>query len=187
MCILLISTLFVLLAANMSLDDFALLDWRAIVLLLVVLFVLRPIGAQVSALGSTLTKNERLLLSWIAPRGIGQNDNRRLKAFGTMYRHDPDSVTGAVHLTFDFKVVGFHPDQKPGQAIDCALLIGHRLGQKRINAILGLLPKTREKLLAPVMARQNPLDKIIGAQEIGVIAQVVQYPLGFWEFRAAVT
>lgn len=68
--ILLISTLFVLLAANMSLDDFALLDWRAILLLIVVLFVLRPIGAQLSALGSSLTSNERLLLSWIAPRGI---------------------------------------------------------------------------------------------------------------------
>lgn len=68
--ILLISTLFVLLAANMSLDDFALLDWRAFIVLLVVLFVLRPIGAQLSTLGSPLTRNERLLLSWIAPRGI---------------------------------------------------------------------------------------------------------------------
>lgn len=68
--ILLISTLFLLLAANITLADFGLLDWRALLLLLIVLFVLRPIGAQLSALGSSLTRNERLLLSWIAPRGI---------------------------------------------------------------------------------------------------------------------
>ncbi|MBP7960464.1 MAG: cation:proton antiporter [Caldilineaceae bacterium] len=65
-----ISVLFIILAANIGLDQLALLDWRSLVLLVVVLFVLRPVGIQLSALGSDLTRNERTFLSWIAPRGI---------------------------------------------------------------------------------------------------------------------
>lgn len=68
--VLFISGLFIQLAANISLDDLALLDWRAFVLLIVVMFVLRPLGVQLSSLGSMLNRNERLFLSWIAPRGI---------------------------------------------------------------------------------------------------------------------
>lgn len=68
--ILLISTLFILLAANVTMADLQLLDWRAFVLLAIVLFVIRPLGVQFSALGSDLTAKERLFLSWIAPRGI---------------------------------------------------------------------------------------------------------------------
>jgi len=68
--VLLISTLFILLAANVTMADLALLDWRALVLLAIVLFVIRPIGVQISALGSNLNWNERLFLSWVAPRGI---------------------------------------------------------------------------------------------------------------------
>lgn len=68
--ILLISTLFVLLAANTQYSDLQLLNWQSLVLLAVVIFILRPIGAQLSALGSSLNRNERLFLSWIAPRGI---------------------------------------------------------------------------------------------------------------------
>ncbi|MEM7133357.1 MAG: sodium:proton antiporter [Chloroflexota bacterium] len=68
--VLLISTLFILLAANTSVEDLAVLNWRSILLLAVVILVLRPIGIQLSAIGSTLSRNERLFLSWIAPRGI---------------------------------------------------------------------------------------------------------------------
>ncbi|MEZ4714361.1 MAG: sodium:proton antiporter [Caldilineaceae bacterium] len=68
--VLLISTLFILLAANTSLAELQMLDWRAFAVLAVVILLLRPIGVQLSALGSTLSRNERLFLSWIAPRGI---------------------------------------------------------------------------------------------------------------------
>lgn len=65
-----ISGLFILLAASIQLEALALLDWRSIVLLAVVIFVIRPINIQVSAIGSRLTGKERLFLSWVAPRGI---------------------------------------------------------------------------------------------------------------------
>ncbi len=68
--ILLISTLFILLAANFTREDLALLNWRSLVLLAVVMLVLRPLSVQASTLGSSLTKQERLFLSWIGPRGI---------------------------------------------------------------------------------------------------------------------
>lgn len=68
--VLLISTLFILLAANFTRESLGMLDWRAFVVLAVVMLVLRPIGALLSSIGSTLSRNERLFLAWIAPRGI---------------------------------------------------------------------------------------------------------------------
>lgn len=68
--VLLISTLFILLAANVQMSDLALLDWRTLLLLAIIMGVLRPLGVQISALRSSLSVNERLFLSWVAPRGI---------------------------------------------------------------------------------------------------------------------
>lgn len=65
-----ISSLFIVLAAGIQLETLALLDWRSLLLLAVVIFIIRPINMQVSAIGSKLTSKERLFLSWIAPRGI---------------------------------------------------------------------------------------------------------------------
>ena len=53
-----------------EMETLLMLDWRSLVLLGIVIFVLRPVAIQLSAIGSNLTRNERLFLSWIAPRGI---------------------------------------------------------------------------------------------------------------------
>ncbi|MBI3959229.1 MAG: sodium:proton antiporter [Chloroflexi bacterium] len=76
-----ISGLFILLAASIQLETLALLDWRSLLLLAVVIFVIRPINIQVSAIGSKLTGKERLFLSWIAPRGIVAAAITALSAF----------------------------------------------------------------------------------------------------------
>ncbi len=68
--ILLISTLFILLAANFTRELLAMLDWRAFVVLAIVVLVLRPLGVFLSSIRSSLERNEKLFLSWIAPRGI---------------------------------------------------------------------------------------------------------------------
>ncbi len=68
--VLLISSLFILLAANITRADLAMLNWQALLVLAVVILVLRPAGALLSTLGSDLTRNERLFLSWVAPRGL---------------------------------------------------------------------------------------------------------------------
>lgn len=68
--VLLISMLFILLAARMDLTAFTALGWPALGVFLAIQFLARPLNAQISALGSKLTLAERHLLAWIAPRGI---------------------------------------------------------------------------------------------------------------------
>lgn len=68
--ILLVSGLFIVLAARLHVEDFAALDWRALAFLAVVVLVVRPAAVSLSALGSNLTWSERLVLCWMAPRGI---------------------------------------------------------------------------------------------------------------------
>ncbi|MBQ0733749.1 cation:proton antiporter [Aquimarina celericrescens] len=69
--VLLISILFILLAANINIEDLKLiLNWKAVLLFGVVVFVVRPIGVFLSSIGSGLKTNERLFISWVGPRGI---------------------------------------------------------------------------------------------------------------------
>jgi NhaP-type Na+/H+ or K+/H+ antiporter len=69
--VLLISILFILLAANISLDDLMLIyNWQTGVLLAVIIFFLRPLGVFLCTTGSTLKTNEKLFISWVGPRGI---------------------------------------------------------------------------------------------------------------------
>ncbi len=69
--VLLISILFILLAANINIDDLMLLyRWETAALFASVVFILRPIGVFLSTIGSKLQFNEKLFISWVGPRGI---------------------------------------------------------------------------------------------------------------------
>ena len=69
--ILLISILFILLAANINIDEMLLIyNWNTLFLFLVVVFILRPIGVFLSTHKSKLKFNEKLFISWVGPRGI---------------------------------------------------------------------------------------------------------------------
>lgn len=68
--VLLISGLFILLAARIDFSQFALLGWGALLVLLVLQFIARPLSVLVATAGSSLNWRERALLSWIGPRGI---------------------------------------------------------------------------------------------------------------------
>ena len=69
--VLLISILFILLAANINIEDLMLIyNWNTVVLFAVVVFVLRPIGIFLSTHKSTLKLNEKIFISWVGPRGI---------------------------------------------------------------------------------------------------------------------
>ncbi len=68
--VLLISGLFIILAARLDTEQFLQIGWLSLVLLLVVQFIARPLKILVSTWGSDLTTKERVILSWIAPRGI---------------------------------------------------------------------------------------------------------------------
>lgn len=69
--VLLISILFILLAANFNIEDIYLLnDWKVLVLFLFIILVLRPIAVYASSNQSTLSFNEKAFISWVGPRGI---------------------------------------------------------------------------------------------------------------------
>jgi CPA1 family monovalent cation:H+ antiporter len=67
---LLISGLFILLAARLDFSELAAVGWPALLVLLALQFVARPLKIFVCSIGSTLSFKEKLLLSWIGPRGI---------------------------------------------------------------------------------------------------------------------
>ncbi|WP_111308691.1 cation:proton antiporter [Confluentibacter sediminis] len=69
--VLLISILFILLAANINIEDLLLIyNWNAVILFALVVFIIRPLGVFLSTYGSTLKFNEKLFISWVGPRGI---------------------------------------------------------------------------------------------------------------------
>jgi hypothetical protein len=68
--VLLISALFILLAARVDLELLTQVGLGAILVLLAVQFIARPINVWISAIGSSVNWREKALLSWIAPRGI---------------------------------------------------------------------------------------------------------------------
>ncbi|HEY7774569.1 MAG TPA: sodium:proton antiporter [Marinagarivorans sp.] len=68
--IVLISGLFIILAARIDPNQLLLLGTPVILLLLVLQFVARPLSVLASTVKTSLSWRERALLAWIAPRGI---------------------------------------------------------------------------------------------------------------------
>ncbi|MBM4071625.1 MAG: sodium:proton antiporter [Planctomycetes bacterium] len=68
--VLLISSLFIILAARLELEDFTGLGLDSFLFLGALILVARPAAVLLSTIGSTLTWQERLFLAWMAPRGI---------------------------------------------------------------------------------------------------------------------
>ena len=69
--VLLISILFILLSANISVEDLLLIyNWKTAILFAVIIFIVRPIGVFLSTAKSGLSTKEKLFISWVGPRGI---------------------------------------------------------------------------------------------------------------------
>lgn len=68
--ILLVSGVFILLAANMKFDALALLNWQAAAFVAVVILIVRPLTVLISLLGTKLPMRERLLVGLTGPRGV---------------------------------------------------------------------------------------------------------------------
>lgn len=66
----LIGVLFIILSARVSPDDIADLGWVAVAFVAVLVLIARPLAVALSALGSSLKRNERVFIAWMAPRGI---------------------------------------------------------------------------------------------------------------------
>jgi hypothetical protein len=68
--VLIVSTLFILLTADLTRATLATLSWPVVALTLAMLFVVRPVAIWLATLGSGLSWAERALAAWVAPRGI---------------------------------------------------------------------------------------------------------------------
>lgn len=68
--VLLISSLFVVLAAKLNLGELRALGWSSILFVAVLIVIVRPVAVMCSTIGSRLNWRERALLASMAPRGI---------------------------------------------------------------------------------------------------------------------
>jgi len=68
--VLLISALFIILAARIDPNSLLNLGWGAVWVLLSLIFIARPLAVWLAAIGTDLSWQEKSFLSWIAPRGI---------------------------------------------------------------------------------------------------------------------
>lgn len=69
--VLLLSALFILLAARVELQHLlANLDWNFLAFLSILIFIARPFSVYISTLFSDVNWREKLFLSWMAPRGV---------------------------------------------------------------------------------------------------------------------
>jgi NhaP-type Na+/H+ or K+/H+ antiporter len=68
--VVLVSLVFVVLTAGLQPGSFAGLELRGLLLVVVVMFVARPVTVWLATAGAGMDRRDRALLAWIAPRGI---------------------------------------------------------------------------------------------------------------------
>ncbi|MCF6286007.1 MAG: cation:proton antiporter, partial [Candidatus Hydrogenedentes bacterium] len=68
--VLLLSVLFILLAARLDLAMLKELGWGGFAFVLILILVARPLSMFFCTVGTTMTRAERIFLCWMAPRGI---------------------------------------------------------------------------------------------------------------------
>jgi len=97
-----IALVFMLLAANLELKNFFDIGWKTLLVLAGVLFVIRPVSIMLCSYGTTLSFNEKLFLSWIAPRGVIAGSMASLFALELAALGHPEAV---FLETFTFSVI----------------------------------------------------------------------------------
>lgn len=68
--VVLLAILFIVIPSTLTREDLTSLDWRAVAFVAVVLLVVRPLSIWIATAFLHLGWRDKLLLSWIAPRGI---------------------------------------------------------------------------------------------------------------------
>jgi len=68
--LILVSVLFIVIPTQLSLDDLALIDGRALLFAAAILLLVRPLTIGLATIGADMERGDRVILAWIAPRGI---------------------------------------------------------------------------------------------------------------------
>ena len=101
--VLLISSLFVVLGARLAPSDLASLGWPSVLFVLLLIVVVRPLAVLASTAGSGLKWPEKVLLAWVAPRGIVAA--AVASVFGIALAEGPLSVYAAQLVPVTFAVI----------------------------------------------------------------------------------
>ncbi|MBR9921189.1 MAG: sodium:proton antiporter [Bacteroidetes bacterium] len=141
--VLLISILFILLAANIDVEDLMLLmDWRCLYLFLFVILILRPLGVFLSTNGSELNIREKIFISWVGPRGI---------------------VAAGIASLFGIRLIGVLPDAEYITPMVFMIVLGTVLlnatTAKPIAKLLGVIQDSSNGIL---IVGVNTASKVIG-------------------------
>ncbi|KAM3091825.1 cation:proton antiporter [Phormidesmis sp. 146-35] len=105
--ILAVSVLFILLSADLSIAGIFALGWGGLFTVLTLMFVIRPLSVWICTWNSDLSWQQKLFLSWIAPRGIIAASVASLFAILLTQRgiNGGDSIKALVFLTIILTVV----------------------------------------------------------------------------------
>ncbi|WP_323787488.1 cation:proton antiporter [Psychroserpens sp.] len=172
--VLLISILFILLAANINIEDLMLLyTWKTAALFAIVVFVIRPLAVFISTSGSKLKLNEKLFVSWVGPRGIVAAGIASL--FGSKLLKQ--GVEGAEYITpLVFMIVLGTVLLNATTARLFAKMVGVFLtksdgilivGASKVSRLLGHYLESNGRHVVLIDSNQNNIDK---ANELGLEA-----------------
>ncbi|WP_124220735.1 cation:proton antiporter [Aquisalibacillus elongatus] len=170
--ILLISVIFIMLTASLDRDILlSIFDWHIVIFILIMLFVTRPLSIFLSTINTDLTFKEKLLVGWIAPRGIvaltvagyfagvltdaGFEDANILTSltFGLVFA---TVVAHGFSLGFVSKKLGLSTESKPGVLI---------VGSSKFSVNLA---KVLEDLNIPVLVTDSSWSRLSHARRLGV-------------------
>lgn len=156
--VLIIASLFIVLAARISPEDLQLVNWwLAAVYLLVLVLIARPIAVWVSTIGAGLSWQERLFMSWMAPRGI---------------------VAAAVASVFAIALQEAMPESGASQLVPLtfAVIVGtvtvYGLTSSAVARLLGVSDQDPQGVL---IVGASPVARAVGAilQRHGVVVSLV--------------
>lgn len=172
--ILLISILFILLAANIDISDLELIyTWKTIALFLAIVLVIRPLGVFLSSIGSNLKLNEKLFISWVGPRGIVAAGIASLFGSKLIAKGEPGAeyitplvfmiVLGTVLLNATTarifaKLIGVFLNKSEGILI---------LGASKVSRLIGEYLHKNERHVVLIDNNQSNIDK---AEKLGLEA-----------------
>jgi len=172
--VLLVSILFILLAANIEIEDLLLVfNWESLILFGIVALVIRPLGVVLSSLGSGLKFNEIAFISWVGPRGIVAAGIASL--FGL--RLTREGIPGAEYITpLVFMIVLFSVILNAATARLFARLVGVFVKDSKGILIIGassiarLIGKYLQDNKRHVVLLDNNSDNINKARGLGIDA-----------------
>ncbi|MBW2294536.1 MAG: sodium:proton antiporter [Deltaproteobacteria bacterium] len=133
--VLLIGLLFVLLAADVRIAEIEALGVPGALTVAVLVFVVRPLNVAICTAGSDLTVRERMLVAWVAPRGIVAAAVASISAVALDSHglEGGDTLRAMVFMTIAGTVLLAGFTAKP-----LAHLLGVRLPERETVGILGI-------------------------------------------------